>query len=397
MTYTVTYRDLDRSDFNRWRTSPSRTVNNNQLINTVPEGTIEIMITGPEGWCNYERRHTTMRYNNKYISFYPIQKNLCLSPGSFHSPGDDGNLQPPFIHFTIRSEDNDINITNTLNTFFSIEPEDEDQNSTAWQIPDISKDNWQFKCCILVICGIGCCIRKANCTSIVVNALSRIGLTTDLNVNPSVYRTAQDTVTILSLLYLITQTIKYAVSDDNIDMVAPVIGGVELLAFSVYLFMVYCQPHVDRNTNNPLEIPSDRERNENCNAIFKYCCTFQSDLQKFTNASRALMLMTVSLVILDISIDVAFGRRPDIIPSNKDGILISDVRLTAIFMIGIFATRVSLLTKALFTDFQNGPQNPIELAYLLKRVAAKEIDLENGQGQNPIADALNIGQVQMQP
>ena len=420
MTYTVTHETLDQNQFLNWLYKPPRysvteSDGTQHHRDTLPDGKIEIMIIGRSGWSTINHRHVIMRYKYAHISFYPSDgqesRFICTIHGEFKPTGFAEWLDDPEPFYRIFRFENaytaadtrtPIQITNSLNEYFGLTNALPTHNASEsiyqnleWKIPDANRGKWNFKFFILTVCGIGCLVKKANCASIAVDALRIAGLTTDLNARPSMFRAFQDTVSILCMIYLIAHTIKYGVTNQEHDIAATIVGSIEILTFVLYSFVVYCQPKEPINQIQALPIPSDDERFETYGALCRYCFSFRHDLLRDTNASRMLMIMSLIFLTLDIIIDVANGQKIEIIPSRRDGIELSNIRLTTVFVIALFTSRFLLLFRAVFTDIQNGPQNPIELSNLLRRVATVLRDNQTQQTQNIVnnPDGIDMNNV----
>ena len=415
MTYTITHEKLDQNQFLNWLHKPPRysstePFGTQRLIDTLPDGRIEIMIIGRSGWDTIYHRHVIMRYKYTHISFYPSDSQesrfICTIHGEFKPTSFAEWINDPDPSYRIFRLDNaytaadartPAQITTRLNEYFGLTNAPPTLNASGsvyqnfeWKIPDANRGKWNFKFFILTVCGIGCLVKKANCTSIVVDALRIAGLTTDLNARPSMWRALQDSISIFCLIYLIAHTIKYSVTNQEHDIAATIVASFEFLTFILYTVIVYCQPKQPVNQKQALPIPSDDGRVENFGAFWRYCCSFRHDVLRYTNASRLLMIMSLIFVILDILIDLANGQKIEIIPSRRDGIVLSNIRLTTVIAIVLFTTRFLLLFKAAFTDIQNGPQNPMELSHLLRRVATAPRENQRQQTQDNVNNPDNI-------
>ena len=385
MTFSVTVTNYSPADsqvqLTNWLSKPARRDNND----TLDANTVEIMIHGKWQCFTYDNRHAIMRYGHTHISFFP-ESRACLAPGIFKTPDEDLRIgiepHAKLFRITFQQDQNaPININETLNNYFGHDNLAEGRPGiVAWTIPDIKARGWFFKCIILTCCGTGCFIEKANCTSIIVNALSRIGITTDLCKGPSIERTIYDTITCFGIWYLCLETLEFYLYDDDDNLVIPIASGIEVAVFMLYLFIVNIKTNIE---NDPINSPTDNERNRNCNSIWRFACSFQNDLQLYTNASRLLMILTSAMVLLDVLSNAIFGTGNDIITHKEDSIMVGNIRLTDLFLITLFSCRLGVFAKTLVTNCGSGPQNPFELSQVLERVATLQ-PYEVAARENPI-------------
>ncbi len=363
MSFTITSKEISRSDFNTWISNP----------NPLSKNRLDIMIKG-EPCTSLNGRHAYARFDSTYISFYPAEKAFfCPVPGIFRLPNDDllsFSDSAQYTLFSIKALETE-DIATPLAQYFKIANIEAPNTHTT--VP--KNDTWRFKFWTLTCCGLGCFSKKANCTSIIVNALPIIGITTDLNRKPTWRRMAQDIVSILGLVYLTLQTVRHAQTDNDVDVIAPIGLSLAGLWVATYLFMIY--PHAFNQSctvRNHKTVLHDNERK------FKHYFSLSSDLLKReTNNSFVIFLITISSCILDMILDLSVNGKLVIIPSQ--GVTLSGLRLSAWVAISLSMLRMMMVVRTCSFDIQNGPQNPIMLKKLLNRVAQPELSL---QGSNEL-------------
>lgn len=382
MPFTITTEDrLSREAFNAWASNPA----------PLSDNAFDIMIKG-ESFSSLNRRHVYARFGNTYVSFYPDVEQraiICPVPGRFLSYVDDVSRQDTeerccpsldrfrstpqgsedtanktrYTLFTIKAPDQ-TNIARSLAQYFDIQEDVEVGNSIT--VPN--KETWRFKFWTLTCCGLGCFAKKANCTSILINALPAIGLTTDLNRIPTWRRMAQDLVSILGALYLTSQSVQYAQTDDPADVMAPIglsFATIQTLLCLLLTFQCFAKTSCVTSEKAALH---DNERKWWAHR-FSFMSRYDL-LQRQTNNSMMLMINTLFFSILDMIINAGVHGSVTIIP--PEGVDIGVIRLTEVIALLLGIPRLIAVFGTCCFDIQNGPQNPVMLRELLNRVAVAQ-------------------------
>lgn len=399
MPFTITTEDrLSREAFNAWASNPT----------PLPNNRFDIMIKG-ESFSSLNRRHVYARFGNTYISFYPDVEQraiICPVPGRFLTHEDDVSIQDTnerccpsldrfrstpydaedttnrtrYTLFTIKAPDQ-TNIAKSLAQYFDIQEDIEMGNSIT--IPD--KETWRFKFWTLTCCGLGCFAKKANCTSILINALPSIGLTTDLNRIPTWRRMTQDLMSILLTLYLTSQSVQYAQTDDPADVMAPIGLSFTIIQSLLCLLLSFqCFAKTPCVTSEKVALHDDERKwwTHRFSFISRYDL-----LQRQTNNSMMIMLNTVFFSILDIIINLGVHGSVTIIPD--EGVDIGAMRLTGIIGLLLGIPRLIAVFGSCCFDIQNGPQNPVMLRKLLDRVAVPQNNTEEAESPDAALQALS--------
>lgn len=390
--YSVTLEKLDQNQFINWMNENPRyriTASNgtNSQEDTLPDGEIQIMVVGRGSMDTAIHRHVIMRYKYTHISFYPNYTNKALFTssldGEFKVTRDQIELcdSDPFykiFRLNINSENNAerSQVTASLNKYFGVTSAVQNNDATSathhdlqWTIPNVKNVMWNFESMIFTLRGIGCLVKKADCTNVVVGALRTAGLTTPLNTMPTMLRIAPNTLSALCLLYLIAHASNYTVTSQEHGITQTFVVSFELLTCIFYTVTVYCQPIKSVSHRQTLPTPSDDVRVENSSSLSRYYCLFQHKVHRNTYASILLMTMSLIFLALDILIDATNGRKIETTHSRRDGILLSNIPLiTAITRVPV-ATRCLLFLETVVTALQNNPQYPKEFSRLLERVA----------------------------
>lgn len=390
--YSVTLEKFDQNQFINWMNeTPRYTITasdgTKSQKDTLPDGEIQIMVVGRGSMDTAIHRHVIMRYKYTHISFYPNLTNKALFTssldGEFKVTRDQIELcdSDPFykiFRLNINSENNAerSQVTASLNKYFGVTSAVQNNDATSatrhdlqWTIPNVKNVKWNFESMISSLRGIGCLVKKADCTNVVVGALRTAGLTTPLNTMPTMLRVAPNTLSALCLLYLIAHASNYAVVSQEHGITQTLVISLELLTCIFYTVTVYCQPIKSMSHGRALPTPSDDVCVENSSSLSRYYCSFQHKVHHNTSASIMLMTMSLIFLALDILIDATNGRKIEITHARRDGVLLSNIRLTTAITIVPFATRCLLFLETVLTALQNNPQHPKEFSRILERVA----------------------------